>query len=836
MSSTINIYEANATDFDCEGLGTLCPLEWEYVNKGVGGAILSITHPYDPDGKWQLLQAGRIIRADVPVRTVPEIQAGALVATAEQWTVSTGATKNQRYMWTKSLSGKGRKKKCVPKGTVVTVVLKGVDRYKIKHSKYGTGWMDHDALEVKIQDVPYNTVAAVEAATPSVQVRAQLFRLQQPKRKLKEIEVEAMPVAYDAAGILTDAFSKDVLTGPQALALIKDNAYMDSDVELYTDIGDSRTAFDKRNANIIGALLDGDESFVGRYGGDVLLDDWEITILRSAGMDRGFYATYGRNLTGIDSYEISDDITTCILPVGETEKGEPLYLDGDVPYITSPNFDQFPLPHMAELKVSEAKVNKKEGVTVALARTRMRNAVQAEWDKGVHIPAVTLKIDYARLGDSEEYKAFKDMDQCHMYDIVHVWHPLVCGYLDMAVCECTWDGMKGRYTETTLGTPGGTLSKAKISAGSISGSISGKQIGWGALSAGQLANDCIEARHIQAESVNADAIQAESLTAETAVVQQLNAMSLQALTAKLNSVTAQTIVTDTLAASVANLMHVAAQDIEAGRISTDVLAAVLAEMVTVQAKVGSFDLSTVQNLVSSALTLQRGQANSMYITNLAVTSANLLNVTVGKLVIKGDDNLYYEVGVGANGVIRTSQYDATAAEIAAGVTTDGRQIVEETINAQTITGKYVSAEEATFNRVLAAALEAGKITASEALLASASIPMLYVTSIKSLGDTIDISANESIRLQAGRLNSMALLDDEGLHVGRAVLDEDGNYQTDADGNPVFSTKEVLIREESVDIRQSGQTFSRFAGDYAQFGNYQMRKSTDGGLVFKMKEE
>ena len=52
----------------------------------------------------------------------------------------------------------------------------------------------------------------------------------------------------------------------------------------------------------------------------------------------------------------------------------------------------------------------------------------------------------------------------------------------------------------------------------------------------------------------------------------------------------------------------------------------------------------------------------------------------------------------------------------------------------------------------------------------------------------------------------------------------------------FSTKEVLIREESVDIRQSGQTFSRFAGDYAQFGNYQMRKSTDGGLVFKMKEE
>ena len=60
------------------------------------------------------------------------------------------------------------------------------------------------------------------------------------------------------------------------------------------------------------------------------------------------------------------------------------------------------------------------------------------------------------------------------------------------------------------------------------------------------------------------------------------------------------------------------------------------------------------------------------------------------------------------------------------------------------------------------------------------------------------------------------IDDEGLHVGDNQ-----------------STGEVLVDSESVNVVMSGQKYSKFAGGYVQFGNYQLRRSSDGGLVFKL---
>jgi len=44
---------------------------------------------------------------------------------------------------------------------------------------------------------------------------------------------------------------------------------------------------------------------------------------------------------------------------------------------------------------------------------------------------------------------------------------------------------------------------------------------------------------------------------------------------------------------------------------------------------------------------------------------------------------------------------------------------------------------------------------------------------------------------------------------------------------------VLIDSESVNVVLGGKKYSKFAGSYVQFGNYQLRRSSDGGLVFKL---
>lgn len=59
--------------------------------------------------------------------------------------------------------------------------------------------------------------------------------------------------------------------------------------------------------------------------------------------------------------------------------------------------------------------------------------------------------------------------------------------------------------------------------------------------------------------------------------------------------------------------------------------------------------------------------------------------------------------------------------------------------------------------------------------------------------------------------------DDGLHVG-------------AEG----STGEVVIDHDSVDVVLGGRRFSSFAANYVEFGNYQLRRTADGGLAFKMR--
>ena len=164
---------------------------------------------------------------------------------------------------------------------------------------------------------------------------------------------------------------------------------------------------------------------------------------------------------------------------------------------------------------------------------------------------------------------------------------------------------------------------------------------------------------------------------------------------------------------------------------------------------GEFDLAEVKNLLSEALALEQGTAGSMYITNLAVTSANLLSAMLGKLVLKGEDGKYYQVMIGADGSIHTQEVEPSEAEIEAGETESGQGIVDTNANFADLTAQNIKGNEGIFQAILAQSMTAGKLTAGEAMIASATIPTLYATSIQAIGNSMDLSANESISLIVG---------------------------------------------------------------------------------------
>lgn len=66
MSGMLTIYENTTTDFSGIGLGVLVPSSAEVGGELNGDYEVTISHPYDINGKWQRIETGRIITANTP--------------------------------------------------------------------------------------------------------------------------------------------------------------------------------------------------------------------------------------------------------------------------------------------------------------------------------------------------------------------------------------------------------------------------------------------------------------------------------------------------------------------------------------------------------------------------------------------------------------------------------------------------------------------------------------------------------------------------------------------------------------------------------------------------
>ncbi len=323
------------------------------------------------------------------------------------------------------------------------------------------------------------------------------------------------------------------------------------------------------------------------------------------------------------------------------------------------------------------------------------------------------------------------------------------------------------------------------------------------------------------------------------------------------------------------------------------LHAAIIQALHAEIKVGAFDLAEVKNLLSEALVLEQGSADSMYITNLAVTSANLLSAMLGKLVLKGQDGKYYQVMVGADGTIHTQEVEPSEVEIEAGETESGLGIVDTSANFADLTAQNIKGNEGIFQAILAQSMTAGKLTAGEAMIASATIPTLYATSIQAIGNSLDLSANESISLMVGGnvqaleglihdaqeqlgdiesalgdkaeqetvlrlsteltqtaqgitavINRVAAVEGENAEVGEILAAYQLTFRMDAEGVTIGKSNsgfDVRIDNEKLSFRENGQEIAYVsnsqlfitAAEITQsltIGNYRFSRMEDGSLA------
>lgn len=244
-------------------------------------------------------------------------------------------------------------------------------------------------------------------AAPTPYSKKQLFRIYDYTKTETEVTAYARHVFYDSAGeMLVDVRPTDK-TGQEALDIILSG----TKYKAKTNIKTRSTAYYIRK-NIMEAIGGDDEnSFINRWGGERMYDNFTVIINDRLGGDYGACAEFGRNMTGIEVDISIDDVVTRIIPVsynGHT-------LEGEEPWIDSPLIGSYANPRAAVIKFEDVKLLEdcqegEEGFsTLELLREELKRRCTKEYENGLDKPKVNYKVDLVEVANTEDYKDYKKL-------------------------------------------------------------------------------------------------------------------------------------------------------------------------------------------------------------------------------------------------------------------------------------------------------------------------------------------------------------------------------------------------------------------------------------------
>ena len=791
----INVYSGKSTDFSTLGLAALEPIECTVTESAGGQFEMTMVHPIDDALKWTYLQVGNVIKAPCATRQTP------LIKITDNVPVGTTTTKTRSIYKVQTTTGQRLHLRAKPSlsakiiraykcGTQVVRLSTSGDWARVVVCSGGaTGWMWKDDLKfVKSQTETVTGSSTVEVVSKTIeasQTREQLFRIYsvEPDTSNNTVTVLASHIFYDLQGIICTAeYEPENVPANTVLNALLANLSSEHDFTFYCTV-DSPVSGDYTGVSLVKALLDPDIGIVAQTGARIIRDNFDVFIVPDEILDRGMEIRHRKNLVGATMTTDISEAVTRIRPVGKTKKDERLLITDNGGWVDSPNKDSYPTPRDTEVSY-DVKVGSGDGEfkTEALARAELKRLAEQDFTNGADAAAVSMDVQFIALENLKEYADYAPMLALYLYDTVRVIATYAGINAKIRVNGYTFDCLLKRYDSIQLGQitdieqttygyeiASSSVSGTKIMPNTVDGNTVMRRASIGYAKIDQAAIDQLAANSITAVRADIHTIVAQSTTTDelyadlakiatvTITTADIDWASIKDLTAEVAKIADAQISTATITTAQVKDLNAAIAAIADAQIASasiksaqiDDLSAVIAKAIHSEAETGTFTLAEIKNLVANALILKEGIADSMMITNLSVTSANLLNATVDKLVLKGSDSKYYHVFVGTDGVITTEETTPTQEEIDAGETYDGRLITETTANVAELNTQTVKAKQAVLETVFVETLTAGKITANEALISSATIPELYATSLTAIGDTIDISANKSITMALG---------------------------------------------------------------------------------------
>lgn len=285
----------------------------------------------------------------------------------------------------------------------------------------------------------------------------QLFRVRKIEKSDSGIEVKAEPIFLDAKD---DCFLTDVRptgkNGQQALDIM---CAANKKYTAESNITRATTAY-YQYTNLINAI-NGNESnsFVNRWGGEILYDNYKVIINERVGGDYGVELLYGKNIKADGLTEEIDmsDVVTRIYP--KAYNGYTMSNNG---YVDSPLIGNYPTVKADAITFSDVKMqedaqedDEKNGVIVCDTQTELDNALiqkcRDQFAAGIDKPKISISADMILLQDTDQYKDYKVLESVSLGDTIHCKHNKLGIVTDIRVIALEYDCIQKRVTSVELG-------------------------------------------------------------------------------------------------------------------------------------------------------------------------------------------------------------------------------------------------------------------------------------------------------------------------------------------------------------------------------------------------
>ena len=240
---------------------------------------------------------------------------------------------------------------------------------------------------------------------PSPVLGAQLFRIKKPVENNDHLEITAYHITDDIMQRSIKPVSVDNQSCGMALSRMVQNAKTDlGEFSFNSDIQDRRTFNTTETTNLYSVLLDGKHSIVGTWEGELVRDNFAMTVKKSRGENRGVVITTHKNLKDYQRTKNSHNVVTRIhakstfKPEG-AEKETTIRVTVDSPLINS-------YPYINEKEYENNNAKSVEELQ-KWAQAKFSNEGIDKVSDAIKIEAYELDGQVVHMGDTVNLKSWK---------------------------------------------------------------------------------------------------------------------------------------------------------------------------------------------------------------------------------------------------------------------------------------------------------------------------------------------------------------------------------------------------------------------------------------------